>query len=74
LFDNLTGETKPLATAQSQTMMLEPPAGLPTTAGSFIQVDISADIEAYPAWRQPIKTHFRRTAQGWTLVGLERMP
>jgi hypothetical protein len=47
---------------------------LPTTAGSYIQVDIAADIDAYPAWREPIKTHFRRTAQGWTLVGLERMP
>jgi hypothetical protein len=74
LFDNATGETKPLSTTQGQATSLEPPAGLPTTAGSYIQVDISADIEGYPAWRQPIKTHFRRTAQGWTLVGLERLP
>jgi hypothetical protein len=37
-------------------------------------VDIAADIDAYPAWGEPIKTHFRRTAQGSTLVGLERMP
>ena len=74
LFDNATGETKPLSTTQGQATSLEPPAGLPTTAGSYIQVDISAEIEGYPAWRQPIKTHFRRTAQGWTLVGLERLP
>jgi hypothetical protein len=74
LFDNETGGTKPLSATQGQTTTLEPPAGLPTTTGSYIEVDISADLEAYPAWRQPIKTHFRRSAQGWTLVGLERLP
>ena len=74
LFDNETGGTKPLSATQGQTTTLEPPAGLPTTTGSYIEVDISADLEAYPSWRQPIKTHFRRSAQGWTLVGLERMP
>ena len=74
LFDNVTGETKPLSATQGATTSLEPPAGLPTTTGSYIEVDISADIDAYPSWRQPIKTHFRRTAQGWTLVGLERVP
>jgi hypothetical protein len=74
LFDNATGATTPLSATQGQTTTLEPPAGLPTTAGSYIQVDIAADIDAYPAWREPIRTHFRRTAQGWTLVGLERMP
>ena len=74
LFDNTTGATKPLSATQSQTTTLDPPAGLPTAAGSYIQVDISAEIAAYPTWRQPIKTHFRRTGQGWTLVGLERLP
>jgi hypothetical protein len=74
LFDNMTGETKPLSSTQSQTTTLEPPAGLPTTPGSYILVDVSADIQAYPTWREPIKTHFRRTGQGWTLVGLERLP
>lgn len=74
LFDNMTGETKPLSMTQSQTTTIEPPAGLPTTAGSYIQVDISADLQAYPSWKEPIKTHFRRTSQGWTLVGLERLP
>ncbi len=74
LFDNMTGETKPLSATESQTTTLQAPAGLPTTAGSYIQVDISADIQTYPTWRQPIKTHFRRTDQGWTLVGLERLP
>jgi len=74
LFDNATGETKPLSTTESQTTTLAAPAGLPTAPGSYIQVDISADIAAHPSWKEPIKTHFRRTAQGWQLVGLERLP
>jgi hypothetical protein len=47
---------------------------LPTAAGSYIEVDIAADLQAYPTWKEPIKTFFRRTAQGWMLVGLERLP
>jgi hypothetical protein len=74
LFDNATGDTKPISTTESQTTTLSAPAGLPTAAGSYIQVDISADLAAYPTWKQPIMTHFRRTAQGWELVGLERLP
>jgi hypothetical protein len=54
--------------------MLDSPAGLPTAQGSYIQVDISADLADYPTWKEPIKTHFRRSAEGWTLVGLERLP
>ena len=74
LFDNLTGETKPLSSTESKTAALQAPAGLPTAPGSYIQVDISAEMAGQPSWKQPIKTHFRRTAQGWTLVGLERLP
>ncbi|HKH72053.1 MAG TPA: hypothetical protein VKA59_11925, partial [Vicinamibacterales bacterium] len=62
LFDNNTGATKPLSTTDSQTTMMAAPAGLPTAPGSYIQVDISADLAAFPTWKQPIKTHFRRTA------------
>jgi hypothetical protein len=73
-FDNMTGATKPLSTTESQTTTLAAPAGLPTEPGSYIQVDISADLAAHPSWKEPIKTYFRRTAQGWQLVGLERLP
>ena len=74
LFDNMTGSTKPLSTTESQTTTLDAPAGLPTMPGSYIEVDLSADLQAYPAWKEPIKIHFRRTQQGWTLAGLERLP
>jgi hypothetical protein len=74
LFDNATGDTKPLSTTESQTTTMAAPAGLPTAPGSYVQVDISADLAAFPTWKQPVKTYFRRTAQGWQLVGLERLP
>jgi hypothetical protein len=74
VFDNTTGDTKPLSSTESQTTTMTAPAGLPSTPGSYIQVDLSADVAAHPSWKQPIKIHFRRTAQGWQLVGLERLP
>jgi hypothetical protein len=72
-FDNATGETQPLAETQSSTTTIEGPAGVPATSGSFVTVDISVDSQAHPAWRRPIRTSFRRGADGWTLVGLERL-
>jgi hypothetical protein len=74
LFDNTTGQTKPLSETQSTTTTIEAPSGLPTTVGSYIEVNISADNAKYPTWKQPIKTHFRRLADGWKLVGLVRVP
>jgi hypothetical protein len=74
LFDNATGQTRPLSETQSMTPMMNAPSGLPTAVGSFIEVNISADNPEYPTWKQPIRTHFRRQADGWKLVGLERLP
>ena len=74
LFDNATGQTRPLSETQSTTTTIEAPSGLPTANGSFIEVSISADNPAYPTWKEPIRTHFRRQSDGWKLVGLERLP
>jgi hypothetical protein len=73
-FDNTTGETQPLSETQSQTMTIEAPRDLPAAPGSFVAVDISVDSQAYPTWKRPVRTTFRRGPQGWTLVGLERLP
>jgi hypothetical protein len=73
-FDNATGATRPIAETQSETTTLEAPSGLPTAADSYIAVDLSAEIAAYPTWRRPVRTWFRRGGDGWTLVGLERLP
>jgi hypothetical protein len=74
LFDNATGETRPLSETQSATTSIDAPRGLPAGAGSMVAVDIAAESDAYPAWQRPIRTYFRRAGGGWTLVGLERMP
>ena len=73
-FDNTTGQSRPIAETQSETTTIQAPDGLPAAPGSFIEVSISAESQQHPAWRQPIRTHFRRDATGWKLVGLERMP
>ena len=73
-FDNATGETTPLAETQGTTTAVDAPRNLPTATGTFIAVDLSADIASYPTWRRPIRTWFRQSGEGWTLVGLQRLP
>jgi hypothetical protein len=73
-FDNATGETQALSETQSTTTTIEAPRAVPTGSGSFIAVDISVDSEGHPTWKRPIRTYFRRGSEGWTLVGLERLP
>jgi hypothetical protein len=72
LFDNATGATTPLSTTQSQTTTIVAPQGLPTAAGSFVAVDIAADSDAYPTWKQPVRAYFRQEGGSWKLVGFER--
>jgi hypothetical protein len=73
-FDNATGGTQAISETRSATTAIEAPQGLPSASGSFVAVDISVDHAAHPAWRRPIRTHFRRDGEGWKLVGLERLP
>ena len=73
-FDNATSETQAIAETQSPTTTIEAPRGLPTATGSFVAVDLSVESEAHPTWRRPIRTYFRRGGDGWTTVGLERLP
>ena len=49
-------------------------AAVPTSAGSFIEVDIAADSEAHRTWKQPVAHPSACDGAGWKLVGLERMP
>jgi hypothetical protein len=72
-FDNTTGETRPLAATSSHATTIAAPAGLPTKTGSFVAIDLSANSRAYPNWMRPVRTYFRLDADGWKLVGLERM-
>ena len=73
-FDNATGATTRIGETRSATPTMTAPGALPATAGAFVEIDISAESDAYPAWQQPVRTWFRRIAAGWKLVGLERLP
>ena len=73
LFDNATGATKPLSETKSATTTIAAPGGLPSTGG-FVAVDIAADSDGYPTWKQPVRAYFRQDGGSWKLVGLERMP
>ena len=73
-FDNATGATTALGETSSREVRMQAPAGLPSNAGAYVQVDISASSQAHASWSQPVVVHFRRTPTGWQLVGLDRMP
>jgi hypothetical protein len=73
-FDNATSTATPIGRTESGTPSMTAPQGVPATAGTYIEIDITADSPAHPAWQQPVKTYFRNTGGGWKLVGLERLP
>jgi hypothetical protein len=68
------GESRSPSETTSATTTIEAPPGLPAAPGSFILVEISADSKEYKAWQRPVRTYFRLDANGWKLVGLDRMP
>jgi hypothetical protein len=72
-FDNTTG---PVGDAVEMNVpapsALAPP---PIVSGaSFIQVDLSADHPQFPSWRTSVTVHLKRVGEGWTLVGVQRLP
>ena len=73
-FDNVTRDTRPIGDSTSALTRIAAPAGLPTTAGSFIRVAIAASGDVPSSWTVPVHAFFRKTDAGWTLVGFERIP
>jgi hypothetical protein len=74
LFDNATGSTTAIADTRGASTSVPAPATLPATAGAIVQVDIAAEAPLNPSWAQAVHVWFRKTASGWKLVGLERLP
>ena len=74
-FDNTTGQGAPLG-APTATKGRESPApvALPSAPGSFVKVQISAATPEHPSWAVPVEAFFRRSATGWALVGVDRLP
>jgi hypothetical protein len=74
-FDNATGETQPIGETRGATASMAAPAAVSSLAsGSFVAIDIAADSPAHESWQRPVRTVFRRTGDGWKLVGLDRLP
>ena len=73
-FDNATQESKQIAETSASSTRMPLPSGLPATPGSFIRVAIEATGGAHPSWSAPVHAYFRRSGEGWSLVGFERLP
>jgi hypothetical protein len=71
-FDNVTGRGQSLGETRGANPALKPPRPLPSSAGAMVEVDVSSEGASNPAWQRPVRLYFRRTAEDWTLVGLER--
>ena len=71
-FDNDTGKSTSIGeSAAVQVPRIEAPATL-STAGSFVRADVRLKNPAYPSWADPVHLYFRRTTEGWKLIGLYR--
>jgi hypothetical protein len=82
-FDNETGETERIGQSEGTGEQVTAPAGALTRTkpestrpggGMFIRVDIAAPDAHHASWSAPVHAYFRHGADGWKLVGFERMP
>lgn len=82
-FDNETGNVERVGQTEGTGERLTAPEGALTRTrpestrpggGMFIRVDISAQGGAHPSWASPVHAYFRNTADGWKLVGFDRLP
>ncbi|MPZ20192.1 MAG: hypothetical protein GEV06_20085 [Luteitalea sp.] len=74
-FDNQTGETRPIGSTSGSGPHLPAPAHLSRAPGDFVCVAISAvGEETHAAWERPVVAYFRPRANGWRLVGEDRLP
>ena len=74
-YDNDSGESRSLgADTRSSDTRMGTPDTLPSRPGAFVRIEVSAVDPPRAAWTRPVRVYFKRTADGWMLVGLERLP
>jgi hypothetical protein len=74
-FDNDVNQHEPLAPeSTSTTPRIQAPADLFAPRPAYVAARLRAHHQDFPAWSQPLVAYFRRSSDGWTLVGLERNP
>lgn len=72
-FDNATAIATPLGETRASETSVSAPSDLPSTTGTFIRAEISAN-GGPESWSEPAHAYFVREAAGWRLVGFERVP
>ena len=73
-FDNATGEVERLGETTGAADGIAAPAGVPAAPGAFVRADIAAIGGAHASWASPVHAYFKRTGEGWKLVGFDRLP
>jgi hypothetical protein len=72
-FDNMTRESQPIGETTGTGTRMRAPAAVLSGADAYIKVGIAATGGPQESWKTPVEAYFSRTAQGWKLVGVERM-
>ena len=73
-FDNATGSRRASAAPRARRRRCRRRRNCGRRPGRYVRVDLSAKSADHPAWAQPVQVYFRGQADGWTLVGFERLP
>jgi hypothetical protein len=74
-FDNASATHENLGEEQTVTApSAQAPGALLAGGHEYIAATVRAFHADYPQWSQPVQLYFRRTATGWSLAGLERVP
>ena len=70
-FDNSTGDTSAVG---DESTVSTPSATAPRAAleAEYVLSEIRTEHAAHAGWSTPLRAYFRRSPDGWTLVGLER--
>ncbi len=75
VFDNASNTHKNAGPEQIVTSpKAQAPAELLSARPEYVAALVRAFHADHPAWSQPLMLYFRRTGDGWSLVGLERNP
>ena len=72
-FDNATQQSTAIGTVTAPQERVQGPAGLPSTAGSFVKISLRAPEAPHASWTVPVDVYFRRETDRWALVGVERL-